>query len=145
MTAFVVDASVACKWYLDEPWSEAARRLLGEDVQLTVPEFFFIETCNVLAKRQRRKEISADDVWGIIDSLERLPFDVWRDDALRRQALELAPEYRMSVYDGLYLALADRVRGRVATADRRLVNGVAGPEWATLVLWVDGVPPGNAD
>jgi predicted nucleic acid-binding protein len=60
LTPLVVDASVAFKWYFDEPWSEAARRLLS-GARLTVPRLFFLETSNILRKRYGRKEISAGD------------------------------------------------------------------------------------
>ncbi len=141
MTTFVVDASVACKWYLDERWSEAARRLLRDDVLLAVPRFFLIETCNAMAKRQRRREITSDDVRAIADSLERLPLNLWPDGILLREALDLALLQRLSVYDGLYLALAERIGGRLVTADERLVRGVAGTALAARVLPVGALEP----
>jgi predicted nucleic acid-binding protein len=128
---------VACKWYLDEVLSEAARRLLIEDIRLAVPRFFFLEMCSVMAKRHRRREMTADDVQAVTESLERLPLKVWPDSALLHDALQTALRYRLSVYDGIYLALADRIDGRVVTADRRLVNTAAGTGWAARLLSLD--------
>jgi predicted nucleic acid-binding protein len=130
---------VACKWYLDEVLSEAARRLLIEDIRLAVPRFFFLETCSVMAKRHRRREMTADDVQAVAESLERLPLNVWPDSALQRDALQSALRYRLSVYDAMYLALADTIDGRLVTADQRLVKAAAGSGWAARLLWLGGL------
>lgn len=137
MTTLVVDASVACKWYLDEVWSDVARRLLVEEVRLAVPRFFFLETCSVMAKRHRRSEVAADDVRAVAESLERLPLSVWPDSALLRDTVQAALRYRCSVYDSMYLALAERIDGRLVTADRRLVKAFADTEWAARLLSLD--------
>jgi predicted nucleic acid-binding protein len=39
----VVDACVAVKWVVPEIYSEAARRLLGRNYELLVPDFFFLK------------------------------------------------------------------------------------------------------
>ena len=44
---------------------------------------------------------------------------------------------RLLVYDGLYLALADKIDGRLVTADRRLVNTLAGTNLARRVVWIE--------
>lgn len=48
MNKFVVDASVAMKWYLPENYSEHADRLLNPFFELLVPELLFSEIGNVL-------------------------------------------------------------------------------------------------
>ena len=48
MNKFVVDASVAIKWYLPENFSEDADRLLNPLFELLVPELLFAETGNIL-------------------------------------------------------------------------------------------------
>ena len=134
MTPLVVDASVAFKWYFEEPWSDAARRLLSGG-RLIVPRLFFLETSNILRKRYERKEISADDARATADSLAELPLEVWPD--LVRPALDLALDFRISMFDAVYLVLAVRLQGRVVTADRRLVNALQGGSLAAHVLRVE--------
>jgi predicted nucleic acid-binding protein len=134
LTPLVVDASVAFKWYFEEPWSDAARRLLSGG-RLIVPRLFFLETSNILRKRYERKEISADDARATADSLAELPLEVWPD--LVRPALDLALDFRISMFDAVYLVLAVRLQGRVVTADRRLVNALQGGSLAAHVLRVE--------
>jgi predicted nucleic acid-binding protein len=138
LTPLVVDASVAFKWYFEEPWSDAARRLLSGE-RLIVPRLFFLETSNVLRKRCERKEMSADDARATADSLAELPLEVWPDHRLVRPALDLALDFRVSMFDAVYVALAIRLQGQLMTADRRLVNALQGRPAASHVLWVEEI------
>ena len=137
MNGLVVDASVGLKWYLDEPQAAMARRLLRDEDHLSVPHLFFTEIGAVLGKRYRRREISAQVVVATLEAVEEVPIEVWPDRDLLWDALAIALRCGCSVYDGLYLALADRIDGRVVTADRRLVNAAAGTGWAARLLSLD--------
>ena len=136
MTPLVVDASVAFKWYVEEPWSDAARRLLSGG-RLIVPRLFFLETSNILRRRCERREMSADDARATADSMAELPLEVWPDHRLVRPALDLALDFRISIFDAVYVVLAVRLQGRVVTADRRLVNALQGGALAAHVLGVE--------
>jgi len=136
LTPLVVDASIAFKWYVEEPWSDAARRLLSGG-RLIVPQLFFLETSNILRRRCERREMSADDARATADSMAELPLEVWPDHRLVRPALDLALDFRISVYDAVYVVLAVRLQGRVVTADRRLVNALQGGALAAHVLGVE--------
>jgi predicted nucleic acid-binding protein len=48
LTGFVVDASVALKWFLPEVHSDAAARLLREGYRLHAPDLIRAEFGNVL-------------------------------------------------------------------------------------------------
>jgi predicted nucleic acid-binding protein len=114
-----------------------ARRLLRDGNHLSVPHQFFTEIGAVLGKRYRRREISAEVVVATLEAVEEVPIEAWPDRDLLWDALAIALRCGCSVYDGLYLALADRIDGRVVTADRRLVNTAAGTAWAPRLLWLD--------
>ena len=53
-----VDASVVIKWFVTEPLCEEARQLLGERLDLHVPDILLAEFANIIRKRVRRGEIS---------------------------------------------------------------------------------------
>ena len=44
MSLYVVDASVAAKWYFSEEHTQAARRVLQQEHELHAPELFLLET-----------------------------------------------------------------------------------------------------
>jgi predicted nucleic acid-binding protein len=60
----VVDASLAVKWVVDEPYSSEARALLdrwGDDGRrLLAPALFLYEVTNVLAKRIQRRQLTLE-------------------------------------------------------------------------------------
>jgi predicted nucleic acid-binding protein len=57
----VVDASVAIKWFLPEPLSNEAERLLDGGDALFAPDFLLIEFGNVIWKKARLGELARAD------------------------------------------------------------------------------------
>ncbi len=55
-------------------------------------------------------------------------------------ALEIADGLRQSVYDSLYLALAERRECRLVTADRRFRDAVMDSALVARMLWVAEAP-----
>jgi predicted nucleic acid-binding protein len=53
MSLYIVDASVAVKWFLPEPYTDAASRLCHPDYQLHVPALFDLEFSNIVCKKIR--------------------------------------------------------------------------------------------
>ncbi len=139
MKRLVVDASVAVKWYLAEPYSAASRRLLSGTVTLIVPGLFFAEFGNALWKRWRRGELTVEDIDDTLDALDVVPFQVRPTGALLRSAVEIATRYRCTVYDSVYLALAVEENARMITADRRFLDATASAPLELHILWVEEV------
>jgi predicted nucleic acid-binding protein len=137
LSGLVVDASVGLKWYLDETHAGVARLLLNGKEELSVPHFFFTEIGNALWKRWRRREISTEGMVATVEAIEAVRLTVWADRELLWDAVAIALRRGCSVYDSLYLALADKIDGRLVTADRRLVNTLAGTEGAQRVVWIE--------
>jgi predicted nucleic acid-binding protein len=137
LSGLVVDASVGLKWYLNETHAAVARLLLNGEEQLSVPHLFFTEIGNALWKRWRRREISAEVVVATVEAIETVRLTVWADRELLWDAVAIALRRGCSVYDSLYLTLADKIDGRFVTADRRLVNTLAGTDGARRVVWIE--------
>jgi predicted nucleic acid-binding protein len=55
---------------------------------------------------------------------------------LLNEAFEIALETRRTVYDCLYVALAERLGCAVVTADEKLYNATRGGPFAARVHWV---------
>jgi predicted nucleic acid-binding protein len=62
MIRLVVDASVAVKWVLKEPDSDAARRI-AEQAELLAPDLLWAELGSLLWRRQRQGELRAFLDW----------------------------------------------------------------------------------
>ena len=136
MTRYVVDASVGIKWFLPEIHSEAASRLPLLNASLHVPAFFHLELGNVLSKKTRRNELTPEEGEAILKELQRVPLQKHSNERLMKPAFTLAIQTRRSLYDCLYLALAEAIDGQVVTADRKLCESLAGSRYGKRILWV---------
>jgi predicted nucleic acid-binding protein len=116
----VVDASVAAQWVLDEPGTIRARAL-EKDEQLIAPSLISTELGNALWKAVRRGDFERAEALAAMSAV-LLPFEVLIPvEDLRNRALEIAIELDHPIYDCFYLALAERERCPLVTADKRLM------------------------
>ena len=123
MSRFVLDASVAVAWLLedeDDPVADAAMSQLATEFAL-VPQLWHLEVRNVLVVAERRGRVGAA---GLEDGLRRLGELPIRTDteANLGTALALARRRRLTIYDALYLELALRADAPLATVDRVLAD-----------------------
>ena len=143
MTACVIDASVAIKWYVPEVHEEAAARLLGMrsqgDLTFHVPDLFFPEFGNILWKKARTAELEGSIAAEILEAMLRVPKAVHGSEALLPSAVGIALDSGRTVYDSLYIALAAFLDCELVTADHRLCNGLANTPWARTLRWIEDV------
>lgn len=120
----VVDASVAVKWFIPEPGSQAAHQLLVAPRGLIAPALIRIEVTAAilrLYREDRLPEASARAACG--EWSEMLLGGVVRliaDDELYPVALEMGFKTRHALQDCLYLAAGKAMDAEVVTADRTL-------------------------
>jgi len=126
MSVFVVDASVAIKWFIPEVHSDAARRLLDHPHQYFAPDLLFAEVGNIVWKKVRRHEIAAQDAGRLVEDLSRSVIEAVPCRTLLTDAHALAAATGQTVYDSMYVALAIRLDTRLITADAKLWGALAG-------------------
>jgi predicted nucleic acid-binding protein len=127
----VVDASVALKWVLDEPASEAAVAL--REHELIAPAWWLAEAANALWRHARIGEIDDDEAAAFLSELMNAPVASLPIEPHLEQALKLAIEIGHPVYDCIYLALALQHQTYVVTADRRFASAASTPMLADRV------------
>jgi predicted nucleic acid-binding protein len=137
MKRFVLDASVAIKWFVPEVHSVAAIRLLDEAVHLSAPDLIAPEIGSALWKKIRRGEITPEEGSEIIEAFATIPVEVYSSAELLEAAMALAIELDRSVYDSLYLALAVAQNCELVTADRRFHSVVSGSSLASQIRWIE--------
>lgn len=140
MTRYVVDASVAIKWFVPEIHSDAALRARHSGHQLHVPAFMMLEVGSVLAKKIRRGELTPHESDTILKELKHLPLQRHADERLFPAAYALACDTHRSLYDCLYLALAEVVDGIMITADRKFYTSLADGAYGRRLQWVEDLP-----
>ena len=120
MTGYVVDASVAVKWLVEEALSDEAAGLLGSDETLVAPPLLFAEAANALWAMRRRGDIAAVDLAEAVETLRAAPVSTPASMSdLISAATRLASDLDHPVYDCFYLALAVHTQYPVVTADTR--------------------------
>lgn len=119
MRTFVIDTSVAVKWFSGdrELRVKLAEELLKKHtagvIEIVLPEFLFLEFANVFltAKKWTWKNIES-----AVAKLKKLDIRIVRTDTETViLAAKLAAKYGLSVYDGVYLATAEKINGVVVS------------------------------
>jgi len=109
---FVVDASVATKWHLlDEPWTLQAETVLRDyrqgRIELVAPASIRYEVPSAIRKTLRTRRFTPDVARSSIEAFLDLRLPTIDGDDLILAAYELTLRVGCSLYDGMYLALAE--------------------------------------
>jgi len=125
LNTFVLDCSVAMTWcFADEARSDCdeLQTWLANDTSAVVPAHWAVEVANAILVGERHARLPAAVRAKFIAMLQG--FDIATDPETRprafAEALSLARQYRLSVYDALYLELALRLSIPLATLDADL-------------------------
>jgi len=122
MKRFVVDASVAMKWFIPEIHSLAAARLLEEQLFLCAPELLVPQLGNTLWKKMRRQEVSRSEAAEIVRAMEIMPLEIFPSLPLLDGAFEIATSLQNCP---------------LVTADSRLHAAARSSPLAPHVAWVE--------
>lgn len=125
----VIDASAALKWqFKDESESEKALNLLLDyeefRVSFIVPRLFYYETTNAIYIAVKRERMSEDKGEEILEDILSIGASVDDSIDIMKTAYRNARKYNISVYDSLYLTLAEKDRVLFYTGDKRLYNAI---------------------
>jgi predicted nucleic acid-binding protein len=132
----VIDASIAAKWFVEEPGRAQALEVLDE-TDRQAPDLVVAEVANVIWKKVLRGQVGEAQARFSCAALARY-FDVLHaSEALIESAITLAITLRHPIYDCIYLACAERAGAPLVTADRRLLAAVRGSRLAASVVRLD--------
>jgi predicted nucleic acid-binding protein len=136
---YVVDASVAAKWFLgDEDEVDHALRVFDDfiegSIRLAAPEQIHAELGSTLAvaASPSRNRIQIDAAHAGVSKFAALSIQTTPSRDLVTEAFDFAVQIRCSVYDALYLVLARRRAIPFINADRKLhdrIGHLAGVVW----------------
>jgi predicted nucleic acid-binding protein len=126
LTRFVLDASVALAWFLDNPvppYATRIKQLLLDRGRAVVPRLWHLEMANGIAVAERRRILTVVEGTRCLTLMEELlaqAIETSSELPTMRQALTTARAFHLSAYDGVYL---DTARGEglpLATLDQSL-------------------------
>jgi predicted nucleic acid-binding protein len=130
VSAFVLDTSIALKWFLedesDRAYSLAILRSLSDEYRPIVPWLWYYEMANVLFIQVHRKRVVFEEVKTFLGLIGEMAIDIDAPDKLAILHLPyLASEHRLTSYDAAFLELAMRLQVPLATNDQALVRAAA--------------------
>ena len=143
MNTYVVDTSALVKIVLPDEYDETIEEIVSHhemsEIQLIAPDFILVECANVLWKVARRVGTPVEDVMAQIDRLRGISIGLVSQADLLEDALRLALNMEITVYDALYCALAQRENAELITEDRRLRNALDRTDirYLTLRTWAE--------
>ncbi|NJR12743.1 type II toxin-antitoxin system VapC family toxin [bacterium] len=89
------------------------------------PDFIYAEVANAVLKYYRSKRFDLDDTKLLLDTFVAVPIRLFSASDLMFDAYTIAIQHTRSVYDSLYIALAQRENTTFVTADEKLYNAVS--------------------
>ena len=123
---YVLDSSVALKWVLPESDSDQALALRDDFPrgvhELLAPDIFALEALHALTKAERQRKIAIGDGHVLWQAILAYSPDLHPHGPLLDRAAQVASAARHSVYDCVYLALAEREACELVTADDKLLK-----------------------
>ena len=132
----VVDASVACKWFVEEAGAAEADRLLSSGRNLVAPDLVIPEVCNTLWRKSEAGEMGHAQAAAAVDELPHFFDDLVPASGLAARAFAIATALHQPVYDCFYVALAEKLGSQVVTADVELIRRLSPSDWSAFVIHV---------
>lgn len=126
MTRFVLDASLALRWFLDipiPPYAANIRKMLEDGDRAIVPAIWHLEMANTLLVSTRRGKITQSDADTHLFNIESLlngPIETRIDGIPVRRAISVAQAWGLTAYDASYLDLAQTEKLPLSTLDAQL-------------------------
>jgi predicted nucleic acid-binding protein len=126
---FVLDCSVAVKWYVPEVLSDVADDLLAEiragKVRVVAPDSIFAEMGHALRRHLLAGRLLGDECDLLMARFVATPIPTVPTRRLAEDAMRLTVAEKRPFYDALYVALAIREDLRVLTVDGGMIQSFA--------------------
>ena len=134
---YVLDTSVVIKWFsnLDEGDLEKADWLrelyLKEKVQFLFPDLLLYELNNVL---RYKPDFDFEKIRKAVATIElmEIPIQPYQHQ-IGAEAVELAVQYDLTVYDSYFIALAKEEGFKLITADQKVYKKVSSLPWVVYL------------
>lgn len=121
MKIYTIDASVVVKWVSKERERQLTKahdlyqQAVEGKIKLIAPSLLQIEVSNILLKKKKLKPNTIIKLWRLINEAMILYVDL--SETILKRSLSLADKNNLSVYDGLYLAIAHESKTKLISAD----------------------------
>lgn len=133
---YVIDASVAVKWFVEEDLRDEAEQILGLQDTLAAPDLIIPEVTNIAWKKATRGQIDLSHAGIIATAICNSPIILHPSSQINERALEIALDLNHPAYDCLYVACAEFLIAPLVTADQRFFNATRGGNFEAMVRYL---------
>ena len=119
----VIDSSALVAYLLEENEFEKIRDLLAAGVES--PALLVMEASNAVLEASRSKRIGRENAGkaiGVMLNLLESNVKIHEEGDLVQSAFKIAADHGLTAYDSVYLALANKLHGSLASRDRKQVE-----------------------
>lgn len=124
--SIVLDTSVLVKWFVNEHGSDSSRKIRSQQVAgklvAHVSELALAELANALFSSGN---LSKTDIANSVKAVMAINVAVHKISDVVLEAVEIAWEKNLTVYDAIHLALADKLNAKLATFDNEILRKAA--------------------
>ena len=127
---YVVDASVIVKWFLHHQEADRDKALALRDLHISgqsiiyIPRLALLEVLNAIRFSPKADEEAGETA---LEALQDLHLEIRPGDVdVLRKANAIAWAYKITIYDALYVALAEQVGYPLVTADDAMLRKLKG-------------------
>jgi predicted nucleic acid-binding protein len=124
----VLDSCVGFKWCFVEIDADKAHKLRDDYhnavIDLLAPDVFPIEFAHAVTRAERANRVTPDQGLKAIGAMMTMLPVLHPSLTLLARAYELSSQFRIGVYDCLYVALAEQEQCDLVTADQRLITNL---------------------
>jgi len=133
---FILDASVAVKWYVKEEMRDIALKLrddfVSEQIDLEAPNLILYELGNALRHHPGSTPVDCAEAVRQLRNIGLILHEL--DDNLIDKAAALAYREKITFYDAVYVALAQVLEATLVTADASLRDQLSEEDRAGVML-----------
>ena len=119
---------MALKVYLEEDLADEAQRVLDAtregEVELLAPTLILLEFRHALTRRVRREDITASEAQEMWESFGDWPLEFFEIGPLVPRAADISADTGCTVYDAVFVTLAEVEESTVLTADTKLLKAL---------------------
>lgn len=124
MEIVVIDTSVLIKWFVDEIKSDSAiairDRYIKGELSLLAPNLILYELLNALKYINLHNQ---NEVERIFETITNYGIEFCSlDTELANKTIEIAMTNKLTIYDSTYVALANLKKGKIITADEKMLK-----------------------
>ena len=133
---YVLDSSVAFKWYVREIDSDVADRFRAAGHDLISPDIFSTEAAHAWTRAERQGRLVVGQAAVSWADLMVSPPVLFPSLPLTERAIEISSAARIGVYDCIYVALAEQEGRELVTVDAKLIVNLK-PTFPFIVALAD--------